>query len=75
MDIFEALEAGVDVFDGSYPTEALALNAAINPCSHWGCKLIVACIECFHFHDRVQSPQQLGLDSTIDFLILLLRRG
>ena len=33
VDIFEALEAGVDVFDGSYPTELHTLNAANQPCS------------------------------------------
>ena len=33
VDVFEALEAGVDVFDGSYPTEMHSLNAANHICS------------------------------------------
>lgn len=41
VDIFEALEAGVDVFDGSYPTELYALYAGDHSCSCYA-----ACLLC-----------------------------
>ena len=50
MDIFEALEAGVDVFDGSYPTKVHSLNAANNLCSCLHAQHAFVSIECFHFH-------------------------
>lgn len=48
VDIFEALEAGVDVFDGSYPTELYAFYAGDHSCSCYAMSIV--CIECFHFH-------------------------